>query len=175
MFRRGWWNGACMGRGMSRATSPLVFSMLGFLGLGGGFGAAAYAVMQPAPPPPFAPVAKAPEAEEAETMLVYVPLEEQLAVAVAEQPVQVMLTLGVALRASIGDLVTLKAEVEAKRPALMAAMLTVAQVEVAKMADPAMLMQTLPEPLRDALNTALGTKALPEPVEEVLIVGLVAR
>lgn len=160
---------------MSRATPPFVFALIGFLCLGGGFGVAAALVMQPVPPPPFAPVDEAADVQDEGTLLVYVPLEEQLAVAVTEQPVRVILTLGVSLRASVTDLVTLKAEVEKKRPALLAAMLEVAQVEVAKTAEPAVLLKSLPEPLRGVVNNVLGTDALPEPVEEVLITGLVTQ
>lgn len=160
---------------MSQATPPLVFAVLGFLCLGGGFGVAAFRVMQPVPPPHFAQVPEEEAAPEPDTMLVYVPLEEQLAVAVAEQPVRVMLTLGVSLRASVSDLVALQAEVDERRPALLAAMLEVAQVEVAKTAEPAVLLKTLPGPLREVVNEALGTDALPEPVEEVLITGLVTQ
>lgn len=163
------------GRGMSRETSSLLFWTLGFLCLGGGFGVAAVKVMQPVPPPPFAPV-EAVEAEQDEGLMqVYVPLEEQIAVAVAEQPVRVMLTIGFSLRASVEELISLKAEVDAKRPALLAAMLEAAQVEVVKSVDPAVLLKTLPEPLRAVVNEALATAALPEPVEEVLIVGLVTQ
>lgn len=162
------------GGGMSRVTSPFVFSVLGFLCLGGGFGVAAFAVMQPVQPE-FAPADAKAAPQDAETMLVYVQIKEPLAVAVAEQPVRVVVTLAVALRAPVMDLVTLKAEVETKRPALLAAMLAVAQVEVAKTAVPAELLKTLPGPLRDAVNRALGTDALPEPVEDVLIVGLVTQ
>ncbi len=160
---------------MARSASFHWFSVLGFLGLGGGFGAAAVLVMQPVPPPAFAPVPEAALAHDDATMQVYVPLEEQVAVAVAEQPVRVMLTLGFSLRASVGDLVALQAAVEEKRPAILAAMLQAAQAEVAKTGDPARLLASLPAPLRAAVNGALGTADLPEPVEEVLIVGLVTQ
>lgn len=160
---------------MSRGTPPFVFSALAFLCLGGGFGVAAYRVMQPVPPPPFAPVKAGPARHDPALMQVYVPLEEQLAVAVAEQPVRVMMTLAVSLRAPVADLLALKAQVEATRPALLAALLEVAQTEVARTAEPAVLMAVLPAPLRESLNRRLGTEALPEPVEEVLITGITAQ
>ncbi len=154
--------------------SALVWSSVGFLLLGGGFGVGAVLALRPAPPPPFAPVPE--EAAPEETgMLVYVPLEDQLAVAVAEQPERVMLTLGVSVRGSLEELVKLQEAVKTMKPAIKAAMLEVAQREVAKTAEPAALMAALPAPLRDAANRVIGTEELPAPVEEVLITGLVTQ
>lgn len=151
------------------------FSILGFLGLGGGFGVAAVAVMQPAPPPAFAPEPETGQDHADGAVQVYVPLDEQVTVAVAEQPVRVILTLGFSLRAPVGELVALQAAVDAKRPAILAALLQAAQAEVVRSADPMVLLETLPAPLRAAVNAALGTPDKPEPVEEVLITGLVTQ
>lgn len=149
---------------------------LGFLALGGGFGVAAVLALRPVAPPAFAPT-PAPEAVDAAEgrMLVYVPIEEQIAVAVAEQPKRVMLTLAVTLRGTVEELIGLKAAVDEKRPAILAEMLIAAQGEVVKSTDPATLLKSLPGPLRAAVNRVAGTDALPEPVEEVLIIGLVTQ
>ncbi|MBC2834796.1 hypothetical protein [Paragemmobacter straminiformis] len=152
----------------------IIWSALGFLSLGGGFGVGAYLVLRPVPPPAFAPKPEEAAPEE-KGMLVYVPLEDQLAVAVAEQPVRVMLTLGVSVRGSLEELVVLQEAVKTKKAAVMAALLVAAQAEVVKGAEPAVLLERLPAPLRDAVNGVIGTAELPEPVEEVLITGLVTQ
>lgn len=154
--------------------SVLLWSSLGFLLLGGGFGVGAVMALRPPPPPPFAATPEPLEAKPQGT-LVYIPLEDQLAVAVAEQPVRVMLTLGVSVRGDMEQLLKLQETVKAKKPAIKAALLDVAQREVAKTADPATLMKVLPAQLRKAANTVIGTAEMPEPVEEVLIVGLVTQ
>ncbi len=160
---------------VSTSSADRLFWLLGFCCLGGGFGVAALLVMQPPPPAPFAPVAEAVEVPDPALMQVYVPLEEQIAVAVAEQPVRVMLNVGFSLRATPGELLALKEAVDAKRPAILAAMLAAAQVEVTKSVAPQVLLKTLPEPLRAAVNAAVGTAEVPEPVKEVLITGLMTQ
>lgn len=159
---------------MARTGSYRWLGGVAFAALGGGFGVAGYAVVQPVPRPAFAPV-EAVAAVSDDRVLAYQALDGQVAVAVAEQPVRVMLDLGFAVRGSVADLIALQAAVEAGKPALMAALLAAAQVEVAKSADPAVLLVSLPGPLREAVNRALATEALPEPVEEVLITGLVTQ
>lgn len=160
---------------MARSGAYNGFAVLGFLALGGGFALAAVAVMQPVPPPAFAKAEAGAEVAEPATMQVYVPLEEQVAVSVSEQPARVILTLGFSLRAPVEELVALQAEVEAKRPAILAALLAAAQDEVVKSADPVVLLARLPGPLRAAVNKAIGTAERPEPVEEVLVTGLVTQ
>lgn len=173
MFRRV--ERGLQGPRMARNGSHRGFAALGFLALGGGFAAAAYAVMQPPPPAPFAPPAAMAPAPDEGLMQVYVPLEEQVAVAVAEQPRRVMLDLAFSVRASGEELLALKAAVEAKKPAILAALLAAAQVEVARTAEPAVLTRALPGPLRMAVNAILGTPDRPAPVEEVLVTGLVTQ
>lgn len=164
--------------------------VVGFVAVGGGFGMAAVAALRAPPAPVFAQSAPeavpdaAPDAgpEGApdaglgpDGMLVYVQIEEQLAVAVAEQPVRVMLRLAVAVRGSPAALLELKGRVDAAMPSILAAALTAAQLEVAQTVDPVALMQRLPGPLRVAVNGVVGTAELPEPVVEVLVTGLVTQ
>ncbi len=165
---------------MARIGSQTVFAGLGFVALAGGFSLAAWRVMQPPPVPAFAATgdagaeAAAPE-EAPETIQLYVPLEDQIAVAVAERPERVMFDVAFSVRGPMEVLLGMKADVDAKKDTILAALLVAAQAEVVKSADPATLLASLPGPLREAANRAVGTANLPEPVEEVLVTGLVVQ